>query len=156
MTRDTALGLLLLALAAGYYALAAAIPAGDLSDAVGPAGLPKVYAVVLAVLALTLIARSIRARALAAGPPVTRRQLARAGGMLAIGAVYIAIIPFTGYLLTMAGLLVGTAYYQGGRLDRRVLLVGVIGAAVLWVVFVQVLGVDHPRGLWLDRLLGPS
>lgn len=155
MTRDTALGLLLLVLAGAYYAAAAALPVSELADAVGPGGLPKVYAVVLAVLAALLLAGSRRA-APGTRTVVTATQTRRVVGLLAIGALYVALVPSVGYPVAIAGLLVGTAWYQGGRLDRQVVTVGVVGALVFWVVFVGVLGIQLPAGAWLERLLGQA
>src|SRR5205085_11204871 len=62
VNRDLTLGCVTLALAAAYYAAAALLPQSQLDDAVGPGGLPKTYAVVLAVLSLALIAQSLRRR----------------------------------------------------------------------------------------------
>jgi hypothetical protein len=155
VSRDGVLGLVLLALAAAYYAAADAIPPSTLADAVGPGGLPKAYALVLAALALVLLVRAWRGAG-AGGPAVTRRQLLRVGGLLGIGAAYLLVLPWAGYPLSLAGLIVAVAWYQGGRLDRRVVAVGVGGAVVLWLVFAQLLGIQYPLGVWLERLLGTS
>ena len=152
MNRDGALGLLLLALAAGYYAAADAIPPSTLADAVGPGGLPKAYAVVLGALALGLVARGRRADA--GGPEASARLLLRVGGLLALGVAYLLVVPWVGYPIAIAGLLIGTTCYQGGRLDGRVVAVGIGGAAFFWLLFVQVLGIDHPVGAWVDLLRG--
>ena len=45
----------------GYYLLTAQIPESQLADAVGPQGLPRIYAYVLGGLSLVLIARALRA-----------------------------------------------------------------------------------------------
>jgi putative tricarboxylic transport membrane protein len=165
VNRDVALGLVLLALSGAYFASARTIPLGDLSDAVGPQGLPRAYAALLTMLAVVLIIRGWLRPSPATFTPSTpapstltlpKVALLRAAGILAIGALYLALVPWAGYPVTMAGLLIGTTYYQGGRLDRRVVMIGVVGAAVLWVVFVQVLGIDHPTGVWIERLLGLS
>ena len=58
--RDLVFGSATLALAAIYYALTVTIPQSDLADPIGPQGLPKTYAAVLAVLSIVLIARSIK------------------------------------------------------------------------------------------------
>jgi putative tricarboxylic transport membrane protein len=162
MTRDVVLGAILLAVAGAYYMTASAIPDSQLADAVGPRGLPDAYAVLLAALSLLLIARSVRARRRPAvavagervdAPARTIRQVA---ALLAIGIVYIAVVPFAGYLVSIAGLIVATAFYYGGRTDsrehkpatRQVLLVGFAGAALLWLVFVILLGIPQPAGIW--------
>ena len=58
--RDLLFGIATLVVAAVYYRLAVAIPQSDLADPVGPQGLPRVYALLLAALSLILIARSLR------------------------------------------------------------------------------------------------
>lgn len=155
MTRDTTLGLLLLVLAGAYYRAAAALPESELADSVGPGGLPKVYAGVLALLAVLLVAGS-RRRVAGVPPAMTAALLRRVGGLLALGVLYVALLPWVGYPVAIAGLLVGTAAYQGRRLDRQVVTVGVVGALVFWAVFEGGLGIQFPTGRWLERLLGQS
>jgi putative tricarboxylic transport membrane protein len=152
VNRDGALGLILLAVAAGYYAAADAIPPSTLADAVGPGGLPKAYAAVLGALAVGLVARGRGPGG--PGPEVSARLLLRVAGLLGLGIAYLVAVPWIGYPAGIAGLIVGTTYYQGGRLDRRVLMVGAAGAAVLWLLFAQVLGIPLPAGAWLDALRG--
>ena len=155
MTRDLALGVIGLALSGAYYLVATSIPESQLADAVGPQGLPRAYAVLLAALSLVLIGRELRTRHLspqravsAQEPTESRRSVGRVAGMLAIGALYIAIVPWAGYVLSLAGLIAGTSYYQGGVMHRRVLLVGIAGALALWLLFVFVLGIPQPAGIW--------
>ena len=144
MTRDLVFGGACLALAAGYYVMAAAIPESALADTVGPQGLPKTYAVVLAALSLILIARSARQQS----PVVSRASLARVAGMLLIGILYLAAVPWLGYILSLACLIAATTYYQGGGVNARVALVSLSGALFFWVLFVAVLGIAHPPGIW--------
>jgi len=58
--RDLLFGIATLVVAAVYYGVAVTIPQSDLADPVGPQGLPRVYALLLAALSLILIARSLR------------------------------------------------------------------------------------------------
>jgi putative tricarboxylic transport membrane protein len=167
--RDLAFGAACLALAAGYYLMAAAIPESALSDAVGPQGLPKTYAVVLGSLSLILIARSSpwtrghrNERSHRNAPPSPQPlppsplpplpspppTILRAAGMLVIGIVYLAVVPWLGYVLSLSGLIAATTYYQGGGLNARVAAVGLAGALFFWVLFVAVLGIAHPPGIW--------
>ena len=154
MNRDVVLGSILLATSATYYLMTSAIPESQLADAVGAKGAPSIYAALLAGLSLLLIARAVMARrgvrAIAAdertdGPP---RTVGRELGMLAIGVIYILFVPVAGYVLSIAALIVGTAYYQGGRVTRQVLLVGTTGAVLLWLVFVVLLRIPQPAGIW--------
>ena len=72
----------------------------------------------------------------------------RAAGMLVIGVIYLAVVPWLGYVVALAGLIAATTYYQGGGLNGRVALVALSGALFFWVLFVAVLGIPHPPGIW--------
>jgi putative tricarboxylic transport membrane protein len=150
VNRDAALGGVTLALAVGYYLMAAAIPSSLLADAVGPQGLPRIYAVVLAALSLILLVKSLGRGAVApekAGPDASSHAW-RVAGLLGIGVIYVIVVPWLGYMLSLAGLIVATTYYQGGTINRRVVAVALSGAFALWLLFVMVLGIPQPAGLW--------
>jgi hypothetical protein len=165
-TRDLLFGTATLVVAVVYYRLAAAIPASDLSDPIGPQGLPKIYAVLLAGLALILIARSLprvhanpepsnpEPRTLEPSNPEPPKpgspgsRAARVAGMLLIGIAYIVVLPWLGYLVSIAALLTVTIYLQGGSIDRRTILVALSGAAVFWLLFIWLLGIQYPAGIW--------
>ncbi|OFW51154.1 MAG: hypothetical protein A3G77_10925 [Acidobacteria bacterium RIFCSPLOWO2_12_FULL_68_19] len=143
--------------AAGYYRMAAAIPTSALADAVGPQGLPKAYAVVLAALSLLLVGRSLRTRNADPRPripdpesriPDPRFHLLRALGMLAIGVVYIAVVPWLGYVVALAGLVLAATWYRGGVFNGQIATVAAAGAIVFWLLFVRLLGIPHPPGVW--------
>ena len=187
----------MLALAIGYYLLTAQIPESQLADAVGPQGLPRIYAYLLGGLSLVLIARALRASSAEPispprsgrlqparpGPPQGghyvqeenapepgvrspephsessppsaerpepggRSQVLRAFGVIVIGAVYIVTVPWLGYLVSLAALIAATTYYQGGGMNRRVAIVSVSGALLFWLLFVAILGIQHPAGFW--------
>lgn len=150
MNGDLVFGGACLALAVVYYVLAAAIPESQLADAVGPQGLPKIYAIGLGALSLILMARAMRRSA------TVDRGSFRFTGLLLIGAIYIAVIPYAGYVLSLTGLIAATAIYQerGFRLKPEAMWrpvgVAVAGAIVFWLLFVQILGIQHPAGIWPD------
>ena len=154
--RDLVFGSATLALAAIYYVLTDTIPQSDLADPIGPQGLPKTYAVVLAVLSIVLIARSIRrsANPEPANPePANQRtrepaNLGSVIGMLLIGVGYIVVLPWLGYLLSVAALIAATTYFQGGSINRRSILVAISGALCFWVLFIWLLRIQYPAGLW--------
>jgi putative tricarboxylic transport membrane protein len=148
VSRDGALGLGGLVLAGAYYLMAADVPESQLADAVGPQGLPKIYAAVLTGLSLILVARSFSSKSDDQKAP----PLLRPAGLLAFGAVYLAIVPFLGYVVSIAGLIAVTTWYQGGIFNRRIFLVSVGGAVVFWLMFVRLLGVPHPPGIWPSLL----
>jgi len=167
----------MIALAVGYYLLAVQIPESQLADAVGPQGLPRTYAFVLGGLSLILIARSFRPSGLGPpkggryeqeknapkpgaqspepveGPtPSARSQVLRALGVIVIGVVYILVVPWLGYIVSLAALIAATTYYQGGGMSGRVVIVSVSGAVVFWLLFVAILGIQHPPGFWPSLL----
>lgn len=154
--RDLVFGSATLALAAIYYALTVTIPQSDLADPIGPQGLPKTYAAVLAVLAIILIARSMKrpANPEPANPePANPRtnepaNLGRVIGMLLIGVAYIVVLPWLGYLLSVAALIAATTYFQGGSINLRSILVAISGALCFWVLFIWLLRIQYPAGLW--------
>ena len=161
MNRDLAFGGTTLALSAGYYWMAEAIPRSLLADAVGPQGLPRVYAVLLGLLSLVLIVNSLRrrtqTRASDSQPPVSGSRssvlrppspLWRVAGMLAIGFVYILVAPWLGYLLSIAAVILATTYYQGGAINRHVAVVALSGGILFWLLFVVLMRVQQPSGWW--------
>ena len=158
MRGDLPLGVATFALSAGYYFAADRIPDSRLADAIGPAGLPKAYAVLLATLSLGLIGGALKRQTADPGrQPVVERVHAvyryeRVIGMLAIGIAYIVLVPWLGYLLSVAALLFTTMYCQGSAADRRAAIVALSGAVFCWILFVLVMRIEQPPGLWPSLL----
>lgn len=161
MLRDLTCAALLLGISAGYYALASGIGRSALADEVGPAGLPIVYAALLAGLGIALALKTglrfLLARRLSESPsgsaPSARFVLARALGTLAIGASYVALVNVLGYWLSLALLVPAMARYQGAAANRRMLLIAMAGATTFWLLFVWLLGIPMPRP-WLPSADG--
>jgi hypothetical protein len=153
MNRDLVFGSATLAVAAVYYVLTSTIPQSDLADPIGPQGLPKTYAIVLAALSIVLIARSLKRGA--KGKPANPEsrtpnpgRIGRVAGMLLIGIAYIFVLPYLGYLLSVGMLIAATTYFQGGPFNARSVLVAVSGAALFWALFIWLLRIQYPAGLW--------
>ena len=153
--RDLLFGIATLVVAAVYYGLAVTIPQSDLADPVGPQGLPRVYALLLAALSLILIARSLRRSASNPDSPNPESRIPNPGsgiprviGMLLIGVAYIIVLPWFGYLLSVAALITATIYFQGGSINGRSILVALSGAAIFWLLFIWLLRIQYPAGLW--------
>src|SRR5258705_5758259 len=107
----------------------------------------------LAVLSIILIGRAALARRTAVAPappepadvrPTARRVGWRTFGMLMNGALYVALVPTLGYMVSIAGLIASTIYFQGGDLNRRSTAVAVAGALPICGLFVRVLALPHP------------
>jgi hypothetical protein len=151
LNADLVFGLVALAVAATYYTLARGIPTSLLDDLVGSRGLPTVYAFALAGLALVQVARALvltragSTRSETASSAVFNRK---AIVTLALGVAYGALLPWLGYAASIAALVAATAAYQGAGFNRRVVTVAAGGAAFLWVLFVWLLGIPQPSGIW--------
>ena len=155
MNRDFLTGLIGLALAIGYYVVASNIAAGQLADEVGPDGLPRIYAWMLGVLSLILSVRALLQRtaaAMTAGDVSEVHAAWRALGIVLIAGAYVVAVPVLGYPLTLAVVIGVAALYQGGRLSWPLALISVFGAAALWFVFVYLLHIAQPEGIWPDLI----
>jgi putative tricarboxylic transport membrane protein len=149
-SRDVWFGTVMLAVGLAYYWLTIRVPQSALDDAVGPVGLPRLYVVILVALSVVAIVRAALAGERRDAQPrddVPRRSW-RFAGMLLLGVLYVAIVPWLGYLPSIALLIAGTAWYQGGAINRRVLVVSASGALLLWLLFVAFLRIPQPPGAW--------
>ena len=157
----------LLVLAVAYWLGADALPKSRLGGQVGADGLPKLLAISLAVLSVALAAQTLaymrkeqRARAVKP-PPAAEDEAkgdgwkghARALGLVAIGAAYLAVLPYLGYAVSAALLLLVVSVYSGLRLSWRALIFAVVGGIVFYFLFVRFLQVPLPAGMW-PGLLG--
>ena len=148
-------GVVLLAFSVIFWLGADAIPKSRLGGSVGADGLPKTLAIALGVLSLGLIAQTVlMARAAPAAAEERERRIERrnlhlrALGMIVIGAVYVAVVPYLGYVLSIARLLLACALYSGKRPSRGLGLFTILGAVVFYVLFVRILDVPLPAGFW--------
>ncbi len=156
MLKDLIGALILLLIAFGYFFLAADINQSSLADEIGAAGVPRVYATLLAGVALAMAAKALIAWRFTPGGamrPINDLygegpKLRRAAGMLVIGCAYIATVTFVGYLISMAAVVALVALYQGERIGWRVARIAVAGGAAFWVFFDLLLGIDMPSGFW--------
>ena len=151
MNKDLISGVVLLAVSGTYYAWSSGIADSTLSDEVGATGLPHVLSVILAILAVLLIVRAIllsRARTVAAAGADDEgdAHFPRAIGFLLLGAAYVFLLPFVGYIAGTALLIGAVALYEGAPRNWVVLAAAVGGAVFYWAVFVKLLGVHQPVG----------
>ena len=76
------------------------------------------------------------------------RKIFRAFGLLIIGVIYLFMLAFLGYVLSIALLFAAVAFYLGAAFNWRMMLIAAAGAVVLWTIFVILLGVPMPAGLF--------
>ncbi|TCK23589.1 tripartite tricarboxylate transporter TctB family protein [Ancylobacter aquaticus] len=155
MKQDFLSGGVLVALAAAYYAASGSIAESTLSDEIGATGLPRLLAMLLALIGVALIARTAfvalsarRARVPAEAPAEEEEgaPLPRAIGLLLIGGAYVVLLPFIGYFLAVALLIAGVALYEGAARSWVVPAAALGGATLYWAIFVKLLGVHQPAG----------
>jgi hypothetical protein len=159
MLKDRIAGAVLLALSGGYYWMASTINRSQLSDVVGASAFPMALAVVLAVLSCVLMMSGVLKKAPASSAEeraaVVAKDLhgfARAGGTLAIGIGFLVIIPYAGYIIAVAMLLLATLLYFHERLSWGIVLVSVAGALILWLMFRAIFEIPVPPGVWPDLI----
>lgn len=147
-----------------FWVGADAIPASPLEGQVGAAGFPKLLALSLGGLALIRIAQNLLTARRAGGPGSPAavadggsgaaegawRQHGRAAGMLGIGIGYILVLPILGYVLSIAMLIAAVALYNRRRPSLGLAAIAVIGAGLLYVVFVRLLQIPLPAGIWSE------
>jgi putative tricarboxylic transport membrane protein len=172
---DLAFGGATLLIGVAYYRMATSVPVSRLADAIGPQGLPKIYALILAALSLILIITSIRDSGAAVRDPKKigsagnrpnprdtdphesripnpGSRIIRAAGVLVIGLVYILLAPWLGYLLAVSALIFATTYYQGGTVGPRAALIALGGGVFFWLLFVVLMGIAQPPGFFPPQL----
>jgi putative tricarboxylic transport membrane protein len=153
--------ILLIAFAIVFWFAADAIPKSRLGGTVGADGLPKLLAVALGVLSVGLIVQTLltarTAEPVLPARPERKREdriaHLRALGMIVIGAGYLAVVPYLGYLPSVALLLAVVALYNGKRPSLDLAAFAIVGAVVFYLLFVQLLDVPLPAGLW-PKLMG--
>jgi len=155
LSRDFVSGLSAVLIAAIYLVFAYQLRTSALDDSVGPGGLPRTYGWMLLALGLMISASAIFKQTRSGAVLDLRlewkgqgRRIVWAAGLLAIGVCYIAGVSTLGYPLAIALLLVAVALYQGAKPGLHIAAIGIGGAAFLWAVFVLVLGVSMPMGLF--------
>jgi hypothetical protein len=154
ITRNLAGGLVTLLLGIVYLYFAYRIRPSALADTMGAGGVPVVYGWLMVLLSAILIIQSVFASI--RNPEKNSRasewqgqglKTIKAAGLVCFGIAYLLIVNTLGYLFSIALLLIGVALYRGAPVGIRLILTGIGGAIVLWVIFVAVLGVRMPSGI---------
>lgn len=152
LTRDAAVGIAAAVFGLTYWLLADAVPTSMLSDQVGAGGVPKVLASALMILGVIQTWRGARHGARDAAIDMSAHG--RALGLLALGCVYVAVMPHLGFLLTTAVLIVAASVYAGIKMGRDILVVGAVSGVVFWAIFAKLLGIAMPAGVLGGVLAG--
>ena len=155
MTRDAAIAVGLIGIAGLYWLGADQIRVSRLEGIVGAQAVPKALAVCLAILSALLIAQDLwRGRRAAGAVRVAADEVSgpyahlRALGMLLIGVGYLSLVGTIGYVPAVALLVVASALYLGQGLSARLAAVALGLALLYYVIFVRLLGIPLPPGIW--------
>jgi hypothetical protein len=165
LRRDIAAALGLLCLAFFYGLKAQQIPGSSLiGKGIGAGAVPTALAIALAFFSFILLLRaslglrrlrhSETGREAAGAWREGMRRHRRAFGMLVIGILFISLLGELGYLVSVALLLAVTAWYNGEKRWRSLLMFAAGGAIAYDLLFVQLLGISLPSGFW-PVLFGP-
>jgi hypothetical protein len=152
MKKDLMASVLLLSVAAVYYAATVRIPISMLADEVGPHGLPTILAALLGLVGLSLGARALLTDRHLPSPTAADREQQgasplRALGLLATGALYVPVAWLLGYIPALVLVLAGVAFYEGMKPSWRMVAVVGGGAAFFWLLFSVILGGPQPTGM---------
>jgi hypothetical protein len=149
MRKDLISSLILLGIAAAYYASSTDIQDSSLSDEVGPRGLPMVLTVLLVGIALVIGARALLAAPVAQveSDKDASAKWYRSAGLLAITALYIPLADYLGYWPALFLLLLAVPLYEGVKLSWRPFVIAGLGATFFYILFDIALGVRQPTGV---------
>lgn len=154
ITRSMAGGILTLLLGSVYLFFAYGIQPSALADTMGAGGVPRVYGWLMVGLSVLLICQSLweywrspERKLMTSEWKGEGLKTLKAAGLLCFGIVYLNVVDWLGYLLSIALLLIGVALYRGAPMGVRLLITGLGGAIALWLIFAVVLGVHMPPGI---------
>jgi hypothetical protein len=163
--RDVWIGLAAFALGAWYWQAADDIPISPLDGVVNAAALPQMLGIAMMLFSVLLVLRALlvemmylrAARRVAGkvsdrpeeeGQDFTPRQHLKAAGVIVIGVIYLIILPWLGYVPSIALLIAAVSVYIGARAGLYTAGVALGIAVTFYLLFVQLLGIPLPAGLW--------
>jgi putative tricarboxylic transport membrane protein len=147
----------------GYTALN--IEDSLLADAVGAGGVPLAVSATLFLAALILSLRAwfkspvqtpVQTPVQSADPAVqsdaaqggSAHPHLMAGALLLLLALYVWVLPFLGYLLSIGLLVASCAWLGGARQKRSLMLAALLAGPALWLIFDWALAIGLPMGVW--------
>ncbi len=162
--KDVLPGLVLLVASFLYFTMASHLPRSLIDTTITSSALPKLLGgggMALSVLLIASGLAQIRQRRRPGEPWLGDWQSwlphRRAFGVVAVVSAYALLLPHVGYGVAIALMILAMSIYQNlfYRYEFSPLRVGLgaIGGAVLfWLIFVELLGVRMPEGIWRHLL----
>jgi len=134
-----------LAVALTFLVLAWTFPQPTPGQSVGPATIPLIWAVVLAIFAALQAVTGMKA-----GQPVKHGRVGLVLGIILLMVVFVALLPRAGFFPSSLILLLGGIYAMGYRHHVKAAVVGVSMLAFCYLVFIKTLGLPLPGGVWFQ------
>lgn len=166
MRSDVLIGLALIAMFGGYYAMADALPSSLMDTSVTSADTPRMIAIAGLGLSFLLILQAAFAFYLQKKTSASsseeiapeddgtiKGQHLRACAMLVFGGGYVLLLPYLGYALSLALLFAAVAAFRAGAMSWRIAAFAVIAAVAFQLIFAELLNVRVPPGI-LAPILG--
>lgn len=158
LNRTLASGVIAIVFGLAYLAVTMEIRVSALADGFGPRGMPLVYGWLMTGLGAILVLQSL-AQTMRMTPQDRAafqhkewrgmgQQIIRAAGLLAIAVAYVVIVPVLGYALSLVLVIAAVALYMGATPSMRLVLISVGGAVLMWIIFVGLLDVRMPKGVF--------
>lgn len=156
LSRDFIGGIAAIVLGGLYLFFAFDQRVSALADSIGPAGMPKVLGILMVTLGVILciqaICHSIKTVSTGLGEWQGQgKQILRAFGLVCLGVVYLGMITILGYAVSIALLLALVAIYLGAPINWHVAGIAIGGAGILWAIFVLLLDVPMPSGIFFQE-----
>lgn len=142
-----------------YIAAARGIEDSLLADAVGASGVPVAVGVVMAAASAALVLKGLMPTAKSKAKPEPQpdadaqsasplRAHFLAAGLIAILAVYLLVLPWLGYIVSVGLLAAAVGWFAGGRERNTLIGFAVITGPLLWFFFDFALKIRMPAGFW--------
>jgi len=152
LSRDFVGGMVAIALGSLYLFFSFRQRVSALADTIGPAGMPKVLGILMVSLGIILCVQAIYQSRKSVVPASAEwdgeaRKIFRAFGLVVVAVIYLFMLAFLGYVLSIALLLASLAFYLGAAFSWRMIIIAAAGAAMLWAIFVILLDVPMPVGI---------
>jgi hypothetical protein len=152
---DRLTGALGLLVSSVYVYQAGLIEDSLLADAVGVAGVPIAIGYLMAAASASLFVKSFF-QTEAAGeveveeiePGGSEHPHWKAFGLLALLAIFVAMVPVLGFVIAIGLTVAAVAYFGGARGFKTLLWCAVLTGPALWLSFDYALEIHLPTGMW--------
>jgi putative tricarboxylic transport membrane protein len=152
---DRLTGILGLLLASVYVYQAGLIEDSLLADAVGVAGVPIAIGYLMALSSLSLLVKSFLKNDKTANideeevaPGGSEHPHGKALGLLALLALFVALVPVVGFVVAIGLAVAAIAYFAGARGFKTLLWCALLTGPALWLSFDYALEIHLPTGMW--------